>query len=286
MKYLIAFIFITGSLPLIAQNTLRPNLYFKNMNYYNVASSDSDSTRIRSAMLYVKKKFIPGDNDVVWSKPVNVYLNYIGSIGEKSFFSASYISDGYSYYNRHTLYGGYGRIFRFGKSHRLTAGARAVFNFDKMKWDELGQVQDKPSTSMHLTPDFDLGVQYQWKKLTVGMSWKNMFSSAYKVDGEPLIQDWKELYINASYTFELVKRNLRISPYILYFKERDIEFDAGVNFGLWKYVDVSYCLRTFELRSIYSARVNVLKSFQLGVAVDHSSVFSDTNLDLLVSYRF
>jgi hypothetical protein len=286
MRYPTALFFALGSLTTMAQNTLRPNLYYNNMNYYNVASSDSDSARAKSLMLYVKKKYIGNDNDVVWSKPANIYLNYIGSIDTKSFLNVSYIYDGYSFYNRHTLYAGYGRGFRLGGSHLLTAGARAVLNFDGMRWDELDQIQDKPSTNLHLTPDVDFGVQYQWKKLIVGISWKNMFSSAYKVDGDPMIQNWKELYINASYTFAFFKGNLLVSPYILYFNERDIEFDAGINFEIGRYVDASYCLRTFELRSIYSARVKVLKSFQVGIAIDHSSVFSDTNLDTLVSYRF
>lgn len=286
MKYQIALLMIPMAMRLSAQNTLRPALYFNNMNYYNAASNLSDTASVKGVMLYVKKKYIDSDNEVIWDKPANVYLNYIGNINTKSFLNISYISDGYSFHNRHTLYGGYGRIFKIGKSQTINAAVRAVFNFDKMKWEKLGQIQDKPSSNLHLTPELDLGLQYQWRHLIVGVSWKNMFSSAYKVDGNAIFREWRELYINASYTFGLFRRNLHVSPYVLYFKERDIEFDMGVNFTIGKYIDVSYCLRTFELRSIYSTRVKVFKDFQLGMAVDHSSVFTDTNVDWMISYQF
>lgn len=289
MKNIISFLLIltTTSLSVVvAQNTLRPNIYFQNMNFYNPADGISDTSAKREASVYLKDKIVPNDNEEVWEKPVNIYLNYLCNINSNSFYNVSYIYDGYSYYSRNTIYAGYTRIFHFSENTNLSTGGRAVFNFDNINWDKVDQTDDKSSSDMHLTPDLDLGVQFKWKKLTLGASSKNLLESNVEVDGEAIIQDWREFYLNASYTFGLFKKNLNISPFVLYLAERDVEFDAGINFNFLKDFDISYTLRTFELRSVIAAKVLLFERFQLGASVDMSSVFSDNNVDFIISYRF
>lgn len=287
MKYLYCFQIIIGcSFTLWAQNTLRPNIYFQNMHYYNAAVGISDTSAIRSFAFYAKDKFVSKDNDVVWNKPVNIYLNHIYKPNQKNSFNVSYIYDGYSFYSRNTLYTGYTRVFSWGKSQKLSIGGRAIFNLDKINWDKLGQIKSKPSSGLYFTPDFDLGGQYQLGGLILGVSTKNLFANSVNVDGEELIKNWRELYINASYTHALFDQNLKISPYILYLRERDVELDAGLNLTLFKTVDLSYAFRIFELRSIYVLKLTLPKRIQVGAAVDHSSIFSDTNVDVLVGYSF
>lgn len=287
MKKISFFLIIVAcGFTLQAQNTLRPNIYFQNMNYYNAAVGVSDTSAKRYLSFYAKDKFVSSENDAIWDKPVNIYLNHIYSPDQKNSFNVSYIYDGYSFYNRNILYAGYARTLRWGKSHKLSIGARAIFNFDKINWDKLRQIESKPSSDFHFTPDVDLGAQYQWSGLTVGLSTKNLFATSVKADGEELIKDWRELYINASYTFGLFHQHLKISPYVLYFQERNIELDAGLNLTLFKMVDMSYAFRIFELRSIYALKFTLPKRMQLGAAVDHSSIFSDTNVDVLIGYSF
>lgn len=287
MKKICFFLLLTGcGFTLKGQNTLRPNIYFQNMNYYNAAAGSGDTSAKRNFAFYAKDKFVSSDNDQIWDKPVNIYLNHIFSPDQKNTFNISYIYDGYSFYSRNTLYTGYARTLRWGKSQKLSIGGRVIFNFDRINWDQLGQIENKPSSGLHITPDFDLGAQYQWAGLTLGVSTKNILANSVKVDGEELIRNWQEQYINASYTFGLFQQDLRISPYVLYFRERNTELDAGLNLMLFKMVDVSYALRILELRNIYTLRLTLPKRLQVGAAVDHSSIYSDTNVDVLIGYSF
>ena len=269
----------------LAQNTLRPNIYFQNMHYYNTAAGIEDTSAHASFSLYAKYKFVPSDNEGIWKKPVNLYFNHIYHINAKNSVNVSYIYDGYSYYNRNIVYLGYTRMFHWGKSSRLNLGARAVLNFNGFDWDKFASVHSS-SPAMKLNADLDFGVQYQWKGLTVGASGKNLFASSVKIDGIRYIQDRREVYGNLSYNFGLFKRKLELAPFVLLYAERDFDLDAGLNVSLFKRVSVSYAIRVLELRSIYSIRGNFMKHFQIGAAVDHSAIYSDVNIDFLLAYRF
>lgn len=282
---LIAFFGMLLSPVLHAQNTLRPNIYFQKMHYYNTAAGIEDTAAHTSFDAYAKYKFVPSDNDDVWKKPVNLYFNHIYNINAKNSVNMSYLYDGYSYYQRNIVYLGYTRMFHWGKSSRLNLGARAVLNFNSFNWSEFGMLHSN-SPKMKFNADLDFGVQYQWKGLTVGASAKNLFASSVKIDGMEYIKDQRELYGNLSYNFGLFKRRVELAPFLLLYAERNMNLDAGLNVNLFKRVSVSYAIRILELRSIYCIRGNFLKRFQVGVAVDHSAVYSDVNLDFLLSYRF
>jgi hypothetical protein len=256
------------------------------MNYYNSAVGISDTGYQRLGSVYLKDKIVPEENDEIWNKPVNIYTNYLGNLNTKSFLNIAYVYDGYSFYNRHTLYGGYGYTFFHESAATLTVGGRLALNIDQVDWDELGQISDKPSESMHLTPDLDIGTRLRWKGLDLGISSKNFLATDYKVDGEELISNYREWYISGSYTFGFFDRKLSLSPYMLFLSERDVELDAGLNVNLFHMIDVSYAYRIFELRNIASAKVKFMKRFRIGAAIDWSSVFSDTNIDFMVSYTF
>lgn len=286
MKYLYTFLLFAVTCSSFAQNTLRPNIVRENMNYYNAGVSLSDSAFDSYAFVYFKNKYIPKENKAIWNKPVNVYLNYIEKINEKSFFNISYIRDGYSFYNRNIIYGGYGRKFNAGKQGKLSAGARAVININHINQDKSEQLQNMSGKKLSITPDLDLGIQYQWKKLQIGVSGKNLLAGGVKKDNEVIIKDRRELYVNVTYQFGLFKNKVSLAPYILYVKERDIEVDAGFNVSLFSKVDVSYAFRVFEFRSIYSARVALGKRLIIGAAFDNASFFSDKNADIILGYKF
>jgi hypothetical protein len=287
MKKIILFLFLTmGLAGLYAQNTLRPNIYFQNMHYYNTAAGIEDTSFRASFGGYAKYKYVPTDNDEVWVKPVNLYFNHIYNLDSKNSFNASYIYDGYSFYNRNIIYLGYTRMFRWGKSSRLNLGTRVVLNFNAINWDKLGQVSDHPSARLKLNADLDFGFQYQWKGLTFGASSKNLFASSVKTDGLELIKDQREFYGNLSYNFRMFKRKVELAPFFLFYKERNFNLDAGLNLALYQKVSISYAIRILELRNIFAIRGNIGRKFQIGASVDYSIIFSDYNMDLLLAYRF
>lgn len=279
-------IFISASTGLHAQNTLRPNIYFQNMHYYNTASGIEDTAFHASFGGYAKYKYVSSDNDEVWVKPVNLYFNHIYNLDPKNSINASYLYDGYSFYNRNIIYLGYTRMFRWGKSSRLNLGARTVINFNAINWDKLGQISDHPPGKLKVNADLDLGFQYQVKGLTFGLSAKNLFASSVKVDGLELIKDQREIYGNLSYNFKLFKQKAELAPFFLFYKERNFNLDAGLNLGLFQKVDISYAIRILELRNIFVIRGNIGRNFQVGASFDYSIIFSDYNTDLLVVYRF
>ncbi|WP_343632668.1 type IX secretion system membrane protein PorP/SprF [Fluviicola sp.] len=283
---LFILILFSASAGLFAQNTLRPNIYFRNMHYYNTAAGIEDTSSRASFGAYAKYKYVPAENDEVWVKPVNLYFNHIYNLNAKNSVNASYIYDGYSFYSRNIIYLGYTRMFRWGKSSRLNLGARTVFNFNAINWDKLGQISSPPSARLKLNADLDLGIQYQVKGLTLGFATKNLFASSVKVNGLDLIKDQREIYGNLSYNFGLFKRKVELAPFFLFYKERNWNVDAGLNLGLFQKVSVSYAMRILELRNIFALRGNIGKHFQAGASFDYSLIFSDYNMDLLVSYRF
>lgn len=256
------------------------------MNFYNAAAGISDTSATCEFSAYVKDKIVSDDNDEVWDKPAKIYLNHIGNMNNKAFYNISYIYDGYSFYSRNTIYAGYARKLKMFGSSSLSVGGRLILNIDNVDWDKLGQIEEKPSKSTGITPDFDLGAQFNWGGLTVGTSAKNLLASSFKVDGEELIKDWREVYLNASYSLGFFKQNFKVAPYMLVVFERDVEMDAGLNLTFYNTVDVSYALSVFELRSVLTTKVKLFKKFQVGFAIDKSTVFSDNNLDFLVSYKF
>ncbi len=283
--YTLTLILVALSSGIQAQNTLRPNMYFQKMHYYNVAAGIEDTSAHASFDLYAKYKFVPEENDDVWQKPVNIYFNHIYNLNQKNAFHLSYLYDGYSYYNRNIVYLGYTRMFRWGKSSRLNLGARAILNFNNFDWSDFAGVTSS-TPKLKFNADLDFGIQYQWKGLTVGASAKNLFASSVRIDDMDFIKDRREIYGNLSYNFGLFKRKVELAPFVLAYAERDFDLDAGLNINLFKVVSISYALRILELRSIYSIRGNFLKHFQAGVSLDHSAIYSDLNLDFVIGYRF
>ena len=283
---LLLLIFVSTSTGLNAQNTLRPNIYFQNMHYYNTAAGIEDTAFRASFGGYAKYKYVHSDNDEVWLKPVNLYFNHIYNLDAKNSLNASYLYDGYSFYNRNIIYLGYTRMFRWGKSSRLNLGVRTVINFNAIDWDKLGQVSDHPAGKLKMNADLDFGFQYQVKGLTLGLSAKNLFASSVKVGGLELIKDQREIYGNLSYNFKLFRQKAELAPFFLFYKERNFNLDAGLNLGLFQKVDISYAIRILELRNIFVLRGNIGKHFQAGASFDYSILFSDYNMDLLVAYRF
>lgn len=271
-------------LPAYAQNTLQPNIYFQNMNYYNPAAGLSDTLTDHEFSLYGRYKFI--DNNEVWKKPATVFLNHIGrSVSTPGFYSIGYSSDRYSFYDRHSLYTGYTYQWKIGGIHMINAGIRGVLNFDYIRWKKLVQEENPARSHMYFTPDIDMGIQYQVKKFMLGLSSKNVFANTKKTGGEILLKNQREWYSTISYTFG-TQEKITFTPYTLLYLERRFMYDAGVNILFFNRVNASYIFRLKEFRHVLSLRGDVYKGFQAGIAIDRSQIYRDVNLDVLLGYRF
>lgn len=265
-----------------AQNVMRPNLYFQHMDFYNVSAGIQDTSTQYQLSLYGKYKFVNND---VWRKPMNLYANHIGFIDKiSSFYSAAYIFDSYSFYDRHTAYLGYTYRLQLPKTNRLQFGVRGVFNFDHVRWDELHQVQ-RTGSSLYFLPDLELGIQYRVKGFTLGVSAKNLIGTKKRIDGEILLQNRREFYSNISYAFT-IKKKVVIAPYVLLYMRPKFGADVGLYVDLFNRANVSYLFRVTELRHVYSVGVRLYKGLYIGLAADHSMIYKDINADAVIGYRF
>jgi len=264
------------------QQLFRPGMHFSDMTYYNVAAGPLDTgVRFRN-MAYFKYKIV--DNDV-WTKPPNVYLSHLGYVKRiGGFYSAGYLFDGYSFYNRHSIYVGYTYELKLPKTHRIAIGVRGVFNFDVVNWNRVPQSGRKGST-FYFDPDLDVGIQYRVKGLALGFSVKNTIGTTRKVDGEELLRNQREFYANLSYAFN-IKDRVVIAPYTLVYMRPGFGLDAGLYLDFWKRVNVSYMFRLTEFRHVYMAGVRVYKGLAVGVGIDHSQLHKDLNFDLMLSHNF
>ncbi len=281
-KLLIFVLFIFMSEMVYSQNTLRPNIYFNQMNYYNIAGDIGDSTVGHLLSYYTKDKIIANDS---WTKPMTTMLSYMERLnGKPVTYSSAYIYDSYSYFDRHTFYAGYSYARKFGDLHHLSAGIRAVLNFDRIKWDQL-ELSNRTGSGLRFTPDLDLGIQYQLKGLTAGLASKNLFAASAEYDGEQLIENQREVYANLSYNFR-IRQKFRLAPYLMYHQGMKSDIDLGLNLSYKNTFDISYQLRVLELRSIYIAKAKMYKGFYIGASFDSSILYQDNNIDVMLAYKF
>jgi|GEM_PF-6202818 len=280
--FLAASVFLVCNL-LHAQQSFRPNIYFNHLNYYNPASGWNSEMR-GEASVYLQHKWI--DNDL-FVKPTNVFANYIGSAGKsrQHHYSASYTFDMYSYYVRNIVSGGYAYSLDFKDKGYLTFGARVSLAIDYIDGDRIAQPMGEDLTGVRLLPDFDLGVDYRFKGLNLGIGARNIVGTQSQADGYTLYRNQRLYNFYASYQF-LIRQKVGIAPILMLHVHYGFGADMGVNINVLKIVDVSYIFRTNQLRHVGTAGVKFAKRFYIGVAVEGSMLTTDINTDLNLRYRF
>src|SRR5690625_7625243 len=111
------------------QSTIRPNIYFQDMNYYNIAAIPLIDSQQARFSFYSKYQFLENDNEV-WSKPPLFLLDIFGNLkNQHSYYNIGIATDQYSFYSRNTGYAGYTHRFHLGKSgnHTIDIGGRFIF---------------------------------------------------------------------------------------------------------------------------------------------------------------
>jgi hypothetical protein len=281
--YLIMFAVISP-LASSAQNSIRPNIYLLDMQYYNPASVALDSAQSSQTAIYGKYKSVNNENDI-WNKPMTLWLSHMGRIGKSnSFYTLSYVNDVYSFFNRNAVYIGYVQQKQIGKSSTLSLAGRIVSNFDAIHWDKFKLPHEKSGTTRRFNPDLDLGIAYQFKNFRAGLGAKNILANSSRIEGSTLLKNHREFNLNLSYQ-QNIGRQFAITPFVLLANERSTLIDAGLSFLLLNKIRAAYALRVNELKSVIILDVDVYKGFSVGVAYDRSSLVSDNNFDFVLRYR-
>jgi len=281
---LLTLIVLTNALASGAQNSIRPNIYLQDMQYYNPASVAIDSSQSSQTTVYGKYKSVANEDDI-WKKPMNLWLNHAGRIARSnSFYTISYVNDVYSFYNRNAVSIGYVKQMQTGRSSVLSLGGRIVGNFDNINWDKFELPHTENGRTKRFNPDLDLGIAYQFKKFRAGLGVKNIMGNSSKTDGSTLLKNHREFNINLSYQ-QNIGSQFSITPFMLLANERTTLIDAGLSFSLLNRIRAGYALRVNELKSVITFDADLYKGFSVGVAYDRSSLVSDKNFDLVVRYR-
>jgi len=266
-----------------AQNSIRPNIYLQDMQYYNPAVVAIDSNHRLQTAVYGKHKWVDNE-DGIWKKPMNIWVSHAGRIGHgNSFYTVSYVNDRYSFFNRNALYLGYVRQIKKGASI-FSYGGRIVANIDVVNWSRFELPHNKTGKTGYFNPDLDLGAAYQYKRLTIGAGLKNLVSTGTKDAGATLLRNHREINISLSYR-QNIGRQFAITPFVLLANERSTLMDAGLCFTLFNRINASYALRVNELKSVIVLDANVYKGWSIGMAYDRSSLVSDNNFDFVVRHR-
>ena len=285
-RLIIVAIFICCCVDLSSQDIIRPYIYNKNLNIHNPASEPAFGRSYNSIDIYGKYKFT--DNEM-WYKDMNLILNYVGkSKGLDGFYMASYSYDNYSYFNRHTLSGGYGTGWSISENSSISVGVRGVFNFDNIKWSKLyNSNRNADSQNIYITPDIDIGVEYKLKNTRLGLSVRNLVGvkRRFREEGVVLINR-RQLFFNVAQKF-LISEKLEIEPYFSTYFERNITADIGFNLAYRERYSFIYNFRLVELRHIAGFLIDdIIKGVNFGVVYDISHLHTDHNLDFAIGIKF
>ena len=282
--YLFITIIIVAAGKISAQNSMRPNLCFQDMNFYNPASIPMDTSCNYYLSLSGEYKFVK-DEAEIWNEKLPFYLNHIGRIKQTGFsYSVMYLYDRYSFFSRNGLSLGVAYQIKWGAGHVLSLGGRAVFNFDIANWDRLRIPVSMTGKKCLLNPDLDLGIEYKIKGLVLGLASRNIFAyGAPKAMG--LIQNRRVASLHASYLFSAGKQ-CKIAPLLFLYLDRKIIYDIGIYTSIYERVRLSYVMRINELRNIFTTDVRIVGNLYLGAAFDFSLVLPDKNLNIVLKYAF
>ena len=268
-----------------AQNSIRPNIYLQDMQYYNPAAATIDSNYRSQTAVYGKYKSVE-NNDAVWNKPMNIWLSHVGRIGmSNSFYTISYVNDQYSYFSRNALYIGYVRQAKIGRSSTFSYGGRIVANIDHVNWNRFELPSHQNGKSVYFNPDLDLGASYEFKRLRAGIGFKNLLGASTKVENAILLKNRREVNVSLSYRQNIIGEQFTIAPFVLLAHERSALIDAGLCFAVKNKFRASYALRVNELKSVILLDADVTKKWSIGVSYDRSSLVSDNNFDFVLRFR-
>ena len=286
--HLFFVLMIVVAINLQAQSNIRPSFHFGDMNFYNPANTlplmyEEQKYYISAGSPYTFVK----NEDKIWSNSPALTLNFIGKTKHPGLhYSAGLFCDIFSFFSRVCPSGGVIYKMEFGEWSSFSFGARVSVNFDIVRWNSLQlPIAPRQGTTLKLNPDLDLGVEYNWKNLSIGLASKNLIGFRTKIEDEVLIKNERFTSLSTSYAFD-IGRHYQITPLVMLFFDNRMIYDVGARFSAYEFVHVSYMLRANELRSIIALEVLMESDGYVGLSIDFSPMLPDKNMGILVRYCF
>lgn len=278
---------IIGLFPFVltAQFNFRPSAYHQDMSFYNPSSLPGMNEHKHRILLYNRLKIVENNNDI-WNKPPTTYVDYLNYNEEKKHgFSVSYMNDNYSFFSRNSLYAGFAKVLKLGEKTSFSFGGRLVLHTDIVNWSKYKLPHNESGRAFKLSPDADIGTQFQWRGFKLGASVKNLIGLPQKLDGQSIIKTQHAFIFNTSYDIN-IKDKVVIAPYALLSYEMKSEIDVGLYLNVLKTISASYFIRINELRSTFMLEARLYKGFSMGACYDMSPIKPDNNLDIFIRYYF
>ena len=281
---ILAFLSCLTFLSVSGQDIVKPGIYTKSISIHNPATETIRKENYNSLDIYAKHKFIDNIN---WKKDMNIMLNYAGRYEKVAgFWTASYLYDNYSYYNRHIFTLGYGTNWNFSEERYLSVGARGVFNFDNVRWYNLYNYQGSDDReSLYLTPDVDIGIEYGSARIRTGISLRNAIGTARDLRRDGVIlYNRRMLFSYVEYRHYLAS-DYEIGYHLSTYFERSLTADIGFSLKYKEKFNLIYTFRVLEARHVGGFMIDFEK-LNLGIVCDISHLHRDHNLEIVMGMRF
>lgn len=281
MRRLISIILSALVCTMAFAHTFQPrNNILVERNYYNPASRHyDDGIFLKGYALYEFNL-----SEYTGKKPLDLDVDFMMARKNYSVF-ASLAHDGYSYFNAHTFSAGYNHIFNniAGTEHCLRVGGRAVLEFSNVDLSKLAYgVEGK---HLLVSPDFDLGVEYQYRFFHLGLSVKNVLALGRKIDGVEYI-NWPRAYlIHTFFDIEMADGKVLMNPFFVLGMNQTIMLAAGMDLTLFKFCRLGYNFRAPDLHHNINARFTIAKRVILGAGYSVSSSHRNSSVHMTVTVK-
>lgn len=277
-RYLIVTSLLLIGLVCNAHSFQTRNNFLVERNYYNPAANFlTDGSYLKTYSMY--EFDIPA---LAGRKPLDTNLDFYFNRPDYSVF-ASVSHDEYSYFKGHCLSAGYNHTFTFGGgNHILRVGGRFLLGFNHVDFSKLPYGDS--GKAMLLSPDLDLGVEYQYRILHLGASVKNILSLGSRYEGVEYI-NWPRAYmLQAFVDVKLHGEDVMLYPFMTLGINQNMMFIVGTDLDIFHYVRLGYSFRVPDLHHNFNASVDICKRVAINVGYSFSTAhkFSALHAAILV----
>lgn len=248
-------------------------------NYYNPAANYlGEGTYLKGFAGYdFNLPALAGKN------PLDVSVDFTKLWGNHAVFAAVNAGGG-SYWYSHSVAGGYNYNFRniAGSEHSLSIGTRFWFSFNEVNMNSLPYGDEGMRMLVH--PDFDLGIDYNYRALHLGFSIRNIVNRAAKYEGLQYVVFPRAYYLNASFDISLLQDKLLVQPYGLIGVNQNVVFVIGADLTAFGFARLGYAFRAPDLSHCINLAFTISKRVCLhaGYSVTPAHKYSTLNTTLTV----
>lgn len=213
-------------------------------NYYNPATTALDPGMYLKA--YCQYDFnVPA---LSGKNPLEPGLDFFYVDGNRSIF-ANFNFEGSSFFKGYNINGGYNyKWSRIGNSdHSLSIGGRFNMSFCRLDLGSLAYGEKGIKTLV--APDFDLGLEYQYKNFYLGIGVKNVLGQTGKYNGVQYVQWPRSFLITARGDISLAGDKVLLQPFAMLGIYQNVQTYLGLDFTYGKFLRIGYNINVLELGS-------------------------------------